>query len=70
VYKRQELEVALKGVGMSGKGAESPEVMQLKTALDLVNERLLEEITSQKKAMEVDVEILREQVKVMEPEKK
>lgn len=68
--KLMELEVALKGVEMSGKGAEHPEVMQLKTALDLVNERLLEEITSQKKAMEVDVEILREQVKVMEPEKK
>lgn len=68
--KRMELEVALKGLDKSGLGAEHPEVVQLKTALDLVNERLLEEITSQKKAMEVDVEILRGQVEVMKPEEK
>lgn len=68
--KRMELEVALKGLDKSGKGSEHPDVVQLNTALDLVNDRLLEEITSQKRAMEVDVEILREQVKVMEPEKK
>ncbi len=68
--KRMELEVALKGVELTGKGAEHPDVVQLKTALDLVNDRLLEEISSQKKAMEVDVEILRGQVEVMKPEQK
>jgi len=66
--KRMELETTIKALEGSGVEAGNPRMAQMKSALDLINDRLLEEITSQKKAMEVDVQILREQVEAKKDE--
>ncbi|MEM1059022.1 MAG: hypothetical protein AAGK14_07220 [Verrucomicrobiota bacterium] len=66
--KRRELEIEVRGLVSSGVEKEHPRVEALTSELDLVKDRLLEEITQQKTAMQIDVQILREQVEALKPE--